>query len=206
MLTSGLSFIWRVFIILLNALVGASHQRKPFRRDRPSANFDTAYSKPALTDIDVRRRLGDLPRAQVLSVIDGDSLVVSILRDEDEVRLDSIDCPEGRQTWGEQAASGLRKLIAGRLVLLEQHGQDQYGRTLATIYAVHLTNHEYINVNEHMFMLGHAWVNRLHYEHLPRDRQDKLNELQRLAKSKRLGLWSELNPTPPWTWRKSNGC
>ena len=197
--------MWRIFLILLNALVGSSRRRKPARFERPSGNFDIAYKKPALTDVEVRNKLRDLARVQVLSVIDGDSLVVSIVRDQNEVRLDSIDSPEGRQAWGEQATSGLRKLIAGRLVLLEQHGQDQYGRTLATIYAVHLTNHECINVNEHMVMLGHAWVNRLHYGHLPPDRQDKLNDLQRRAKSERLGLWSEPNPMPPWTWRKTYG-
>jgi micrococcal nuclease len=198
--------MWCLFNLFLRVLLGALQHRKPSQHERRSANFETAHKKQALTDVEVRKRLKDLPRAHVLSVIDGDSLNVSIARDRIEVRLDSIDCPEGKQAWGEQAAVGLRKILNRRMVLIEIHGQDQYGRKLATLYAVHLTNHECVNVNELMVMAGHAWVNRLHYDHLPPDRQEKFNELQRFAKTKGLGLWGEPNPLPPWEWRKANRC
>jgi endonuclease YncB( thermonuclease family) len=29
-----------------------------------------------------------------------------------------------------------------------------------------------------------------------------LNQLERWAKSKRVGLWKTDNPIPPWKWRK----
>ncbi|RKZ66687.1 MAG: hypothetical protein DRQ48_10570 [Gammaproteobacteria bacterium] len=95
------------------------------------------------------------------------------------------------------------KLIGGKTVQLEAHGTDVHGRTLGTLF-VHLREKgEWQNVNERMVTLGHAWVMRLFYDHLPKSRQQKLNQLERWAKSKRVGLWKTTNPVPPWKWRKS---
>lgn len=91
------------------------------------------------------------------------------------------------------------KLIGGRKVLLEIYGQDQYGRTLATIFVK--KGAEDLNVNEQMVMLGHAWVMRRYYGHLSEARRRRLNQLENWAKTKRVGLWRSENPTPPWEWR-----
>lgn len=174
-------------------------------KSRPSIDNDVhvgkAYKIKAKTDAEVRARMSDLPKVQVVHVKDGDTAVVMIGRDENVVRLDSIDCPEDGQSWGDTAAFGLIKLIGGKTVLLEQHGQDHHGRTLATIYAYQIDKQEWINVNERMVMLGHAWVSRKYSDHLPPDRQAKLKRIERWAQSKRVGLWHEPNPVPPWNWR-----
>ena len=117
------------------------------------------------------------------------------------IRLDSIDCPEDGQPWGNTAAYGLIKLIGGRKVRLEEHGLDFHGRTLATIYVRHANGEEWVNVNERMVILGHAWVMYKFYDHLPKDRQDKLNRLENWARSKKVGLWRTQSPIPPWQWR-----
>jgi len=83
----------------------------------------------------------------------------------------------------------------------EEHGLDCYGRTLATIYVWHDYKGKWINVNERMVTLGHAWVMRRFYDHLPKGRQVKLNGLERWSRSKRIGLWQTSNPIPPWKWR-----
>ena len=66
----------------------------------------------------------------------------------------------------------------------------------------HYLNQVGQNVNERMVTLGHAWVMRMYYDHLPKSRQQKLNQLERWAKSKRVGLWKTDNPIPPWQWRQ----
>lgn len=86
--------------------------------------------------------------------------------------------------------------------MIEEHGIDIYGRTLATLYVRHSRKNEWQNVNERMVMCGHAWVMRLYYDHLPADRQAKLNQLEAWARSKRVGLWGTDVPTPTWQWRK----
>lgn len=148
-------------------------------------------------------RIQTLPSVKVEHVIDGDTVIVASTSSQVKVRLDSIDCPEYGQEWGDIATRGLIKLIGGKSVKLEVHGSDVHGRTLGTLFVYLQDKGEWQNVNERMVTLGHAWVMRLYYGHLPKSRQQKLNPLERWAKSKSVGLWKNENPTPPWKWRKS---
>lgn len=143
----------------------------------------------------------ELPSAKTAYICDGDTVDVVKQGHKIRIRLDSIDCPEGGQEWGSQAKFGLIKLIGGKRLRLEEYGVDYYGRTLATIYVWHDKRQDWLNVNEHMVTLGHAWVMRAYWEHLPVCRQTKLNRLESWSKSKQLGLWKESNPIPPWRWR-----
>jgi endonuclease YncB( thermonuclease family) len=87
---------------------------------------------------------------------------------------------------------------------VEAHETDQLGRTIATLYVEDGNTSNWINVNEKMVELGHAWVMRQYYDHLPKDRQAELDKLESSAKLNKLGLWESLNPIPPWDWRKEN--
>lgn len=155
----------------------------------------------ALSDAEMAPLIAGLPEAKVLNILDGDTVIVRRSWRRVKIRLDSIDCPEDGQDWGDIATYGLIKLIGGRVVNFEVHGLDSYGRTLATIY-VRTESREWQNVNERMVTLGHAWVMRAFYDHLPPDRQAKLERLETWAQLKHIGLWSSENPTPPWLWRK----
>ena len=140
--------------------------------------------------------------SNVLRVIDGDTVYVRMLGSRIRIRLDSIDCPEDGQPWGDTAKAGLIKMIGGKSVHLEEHGYDVYGRTIATVFVRDDQKGKWINVNERMVVLGHAWVMRAYYTHLSEDRRRQLNRLETWAKSKRVGLWGTPNPTPPWEWRR----
>jgi len=172
------------------------HRHKPVQ----APSFENTDKKKALSEAAVKQEIEGFPTAKVIHVIDGDTVIVAKGWSEIRIRLDSIDCPEDGQYWGDTATYGLIKLIGGRKVHLEEHGPDSHGRTLATIY-VHAHRNEWINVNERMVVLGHAWVMRRFYDHLPKDRQDKLNRLESWARSKKVGLWRAPNPIPPWEWR-----
>jgi endonuclease YncB( thermonuclease family) len=147
--------------------------------------------------------VSNLKRVSVEYVIDGDTVVVSDFLSKYKIRLDAIDCPENGQHWGDVATYGLIKLIGGCNVYIEDHGTDAYDRTLATIYICHKNGPDLMNVNERMVTLGHAWVMRRYYGHLPQDRRNQLNRLERWARSKKVGLWSTTNPVPPWKWRNN---
>jgi micrococcal nuclease len=88
-------------------------------------------------------------------------------------------------------------------VQVETHHSDHYERTVATLYVFDNNDTKWTNVNERMVMLGHAWVMRRFYGHLPRHKQTQLNKLERWAKSKRVGLWKAPNPIAPWKWRQT---
>ncbi|MBO6949653.1 MAG: thermonuclease family protein [Rhodospirillales bacterium] len=177
-----------VFLLVLSVSVFAIS--RVGRRKRPSLHV-------------VRNDNGYTP-AEVARVIDGDTVDVIVNGRKTRIRLDAIDCPEDGQEWGETATHGLIKLIGGRTVYLEVHGFDPYDRTLATIYLPKGRNGKWQNVNERMVMLGHAWVMRQFYNHLPPARKNSLNRIEAWAKSNKVGLWRKPNPLPPWKWRGVN--
>jgi len=141
--------------------------------------------------------------ARVKRVLDGDTVIIEKYNRKIRIRLDAIDCPESNQPWGNKATYGLIKLIGGKSIRLEEHGMDCYGRILGTIHVYNKDKSEWMNVNERMVVLGHAWVMRRFYKHLPRHRQAKLNSLEKWAKSKKIGLWKSANPIAPWEWRQA---
>ncbi len=174
---------------------------EPYKQGNVSHSCESLVAK-ALSESAVKEKIQDFPRVTVEWVVDGDTIIISRGWHEITLRLDSIDCPEDGQEWGDIAKYGLMKLIRGQKVSIEEHGSDDYGRMLATIYIWSSEKNDWLNVNERMVTLGHAWVMRRFYNHLPKDRQDKLNRLEKWAQSKKVGLWKAANPCPPWQWRK----
>jgi endonuclease YncB( thermonuclease family) len=173
----------------------------PIRPAKPRLTGNLPQNTMARTGAEVRALIDSFPSAKVLEVYDGDTVLVATAHKRLMIRLDSIDCPEDGQPWGDTAKYGLIKLTGGRTIHLEQHGHDDYGRTLATLYVKQARGSGWENVNERMVMLGHAWVMRKYYDHLPSDRQARFNRLEAWAKAKKVGLWGAPNPVPPWQWR-----
>lgn len=176
----------------------------PKRRPELVRSNAPAQKTNARSAKDLRASIAELPEAKVIQILDGDSIVVARSWISTEVRLDSIDCPEGDQPWGDTAKYGLIKLVGGKTVRLEVHGTDPHGRTLATVLVQDKGSSEWTNINERMVVLGHAWVMRKHFDHLPKDRQAALLRLESWAKSKKVGLWKSSSPTPPWKWRNGD--
>ena len=194
--------------------VGKRLKPKSGEYSRLGRATDSVRKEPQLTPetrgrpvSDRGQTIANLPRYKVERVIDGDTVIVSSFRQKLTVRLSSIDCPEDGQEWGNIATAGLIKMIGGQHVHVEIHDSDHYERTIATLYVFGARDSKWTNVNERMVTLGHAWVMRKYYDHLPKQRQNQLNKLERWAKSKRVGLWKSPDPIPPWNWRRngSNG-
>jgi endonuclease YncB( thermonuclease family) len=145
-----------------------------------------------------------LTAGPVRKVLDGDTLIVQAGWDRVTLRLDGIDCPEFDQPWGDIAKHGLIKLVGGRTVHYETHGVDRYKRTLATLYVWDREESVWLNVNLRMVMLGHAWVSPAMLEHLPAARRKEMLAVSRWARRKRVGLWNNPAPVPPWQWRNGD--
>lgn len=128
-----------------------------------------------------RKRGKGFRTAKVQRVLDGDTVIVTTRWRKLVIRLGAIDCPEYGQHWGDTAKYGLVKLIRGRTIRIEEHTVDTYGRMVATIYVQSDGKREWLNVNARMVMLGHAWVYRRFYTHLPKHRRDELNRLEKMG-------------------------
>ena len=181
----------------------AASGKRPVSRPGSASDRRNRRPEPARDQKQRTKPAAGFKTVNVEHVIDGDTVIVSTLLNSYKIRLDAIDCPEDGQHWGDIAKYGLIKLIGGCKVYLEEHGTDYHGRTLATVYVDQRATSELLNVNERMVTLGHAWVMRRYYGHLPKHRRDQLNRLERWARSNKVGLWKTTGPVPPWRWRKN---
>jgi endonuclease YncB( thermonuclease family) len=139
--------------------------------------------------------LDTLPVALVVAIHDGDT--VSVLRREGSgpreirIRLSGIDAPERGQAFGDRAKRTLSQLAFRQDVRIWESGQDRYGRTLARLYRAE----DGLDLNLELVRRGFAW----HY--LRFSDEGALAEAEQAARSRRLGLWSDKAPIPPWEYR-----
>jgi hypothetical protein len=84
-------------------------------------------------------------------------------------------------------------LVFGRDVILQTHGQDTYGRTLADVFLLDGTH-----VNHALVKAGWCWWYR---KYAPLDTE--LEKLEMDARNAKNGLWADPAPIPPWVYRKA---
>lgn len=131
--------------------------------------------------------------AEVVEVLDGDSLHVRIGTETVPIRLYGVDCPEWDQPGGEDARRFVAALTTGRSVILEVRDVDAYGRRVAEVWLA-----DGRNLNRELLAAGQAWWYR---------RYSSSNDLERLEREARLaqrGLWQAPEPVPPWVWRREH--
>ena len=134
-------------------------------------------------------------RAVVTSVVDGDTLWVRRSQGDAgvEIRLQGIDAPEICQRWGAQSRDGLRKLLLGRRVVVDERARDAYGRVLARLAV------DGRDVGGWLVVNGLAWSPE--FQH----RRGVYAELEAQAREARRGLWSQPRPTEPRAFRRQHG-
>jgi endonuclease YncB( thermonuclease family) len=172
-------------------------------------NFILAVIFLAITAISA---FGKVPIRSIDGVVseisDGDSIqVTDSLGNKIKVRLYGIDCPEteklsrktGRiskpgQPYGEETYRVLQGKLQGQRVRVDVMTIDRDDRTVSIVW---IGNR---NINREMVAEGWAWA----YQKYPdRPLVYEYVEAEKQAKTKRLGLWQQNNPQPPWEFRRS---
>jgi endonuclease YncB( thermonuclease family) len=137
----------------------------------------------------------DTISGKVVGVADGDTITVLVAgHDQVKIRLANIDAPEKAQPFGQRSKQALSDLAFGKAIECNQSGLDRYGRTIA-VCSVGSTV-----INLAMVKAGMAWVYRKYAHNVP-DYYAAEDEAHR----KRFGLWADLDPVPPWAWRRQAG-
>ena len=142
----------------------------------------------------------------VRTVYDGDTLLLATRQESRlKVRLYGIDAPETAkpdmpgQPFGAIAKRTLMYKVMGRQVVAEIIDIDQYHRSVAVIrYAGR-------DINREMVAEGLAWAYR---QYLQGTYASEYIGAEERARSRRSGLWRDINPKPPWEFRhalKSQG-
>lgn len=132
--------------------------------------------------------------AQVVKIVDGDSLLVQNGGKEIEVRLFGVDCPEWRQPHGKEALTFTRNLAPpGTKVKIYPKGKDSGGRKLGRVFVGKK------ELNLALIKAGMAWW---YARYAPL--MTNYYEAQEEAKKFSRGLWIDADPMPPWLWRKKH--
>ena len=154
-----------------------------------------AASIPSATQLSATAAPATEFRATVLSIGDGDTLRVSHQGLPITIRLACIDAPETAQSpWGQQSRAYLmQRLPRGRVVSIQPHTTDRYGRTVAEVISD-------LNINLVMVEDGQAFAYRRYLNGC--DAKEYLDAEYRASRH-RYGFWQqEGGITRPWDFRR----
>lgn len=133
----------------------------------------------------------------VAKVADGDTITVLNSNSEKfRVRLSGIDAPESKQVVGKQATQYLTDIVLGQTVTVEYEKLDRYGRIIGVVLL------DGQDVNYQLIKAGFAWHYKQYQNEQTSEARRLYSEGEITARQKRVGLWANAAPTPPWVWRK----
>jgi len=145
----------------------------------------------------------------IVGVSDGDTVTARCddagQYEQIKVRLNAIDAPERKQPYGNRAREAMSDLVYGKEVLLKCNKRDYYKRYVCSIWVTPASKpdgNKTLDAGLAMVTQGMAWWYRQYSrDQTPQERgQYQFAEIE--ARSKKVGLWSDPDPIPPWAWRK----
>ena len=144
-----------------------------------------------LTGVSGMVKANDEIKGKVISVLDGNTLQVRATDAEVyKILLVGIDSPELEQEYGEKAKKFLERLVLNKDVIIQFHGKDRHGNRLAVVII-----RKDVDLRVELLKEGLAWT-------AERDPMPELEPYRTFAQKKEKGLWSQKDPTPPWTYRR----
>jgi endonuclease YncB( thermonuclease family) len=135
---------------------------------------------------------------KVINVHDGDTItVLDPYNEKFHIRLQGIDAPELKQSFGPVSQQNLSRLVLGKQVEIYWAKVDKYRRTVGTIM---LDGHD---VNIEQVKGGFAWHFKKYADEQPAPDRVTYAAAEQSARAASLGLWQEQNPTMPGEWRQA---
>ncbi|MDD3295146.1 MAG: thermonuclease family protein [Geobacteraceae bacterium] len=143
----------------------------------------------------------------VVKVTDGDTINIDSGGTKLKIRLYGIDAPETPKTnrktgwiskpgqpYGNEAWKALDDKVNRQRVRIEVRDVDKYKRLVSVVW---LGSRD---INREMIAEGWGWAYR---KYLDRPHASAYMSAEEQARARRLGLWRDGNPQPPWEFRKS---
>ena len=136
---------------------------------------------------------------RVVRVTDGDTLVVlDVGKVQHKIRLQGIDAPERGQAFGTKSKGHLSDLVASKTVVVDYSDYDRYQRILGKV----LLDGEDVNLEQ--VEAGMAWHYKKYQGEQSVSDRVKYADAEREARRRKLGLWQDPNPVPPWDYRQAD--
>jgi endonuclease YncB( thermonuclease family) len=127
----------------------------------------------------------------IVGVSDGDTLTaLSASQERVKCRLYGIDAPEKKQAFGQASKLSLSQLSFGRSATIDIVGRDRYGRAVCKVAVAG------VDVNKEQLLRGMAWM----YRRYAKD--PGYSDAEGRAQSRRVGIWRDEQPVPPWDFRR----
>ncbi len=151
---------------------------------------------------------GDAIQGRVVGVSDGDTItVLDANHQQHKIRLSGIDAPEKAQPFGQRSKQNLSRLVFGRDVTVEWRKLDRYGRTIGKILVAEPSCYEAtcpktFDACHAQVVAGMAWWYRQYAREQELGDANRYEQSELEARARRIGLWADPQPTPPWEWRK----
>ncbi|NJO83313.1 MAG: thermonuclease family protein [Blastochloris sp.] len=158
----------------------------------PEPTLPSEETSPPATAAPPTQTAPERAEAQVVAVVDGDTLKVQLDGQEETIRLIGVDTPESVhpqkpvECFGREAATKARELAADQMVLLEadptQDSVDRYGRLLRYVY---LPGDKMLNWE--LIYQGYAF--EYTYD-VPYAYQAEFRQAEQDARASQRGLWA----------------
>jgi endonuclease YncB( thermonuclease family) len=134
---------------------------------------------------------------RVVSIEDGDTIIILDADNRTyKIRLQGIDAPEGGQAFGDRSRQHLSDEVFGKEVVIEWSKRDRYGRIVGKVLL------DGRDVCLEQIRAGMAWHYKYYQaEQSPEDRT-LYADAEDQARAMGRGLWTDVNPTPPWAFRQ----
>ncbi len=150
----------------------------------------------------------DTLTGRVVGVSDGDTIkVLDSQLHQYTIRIAGIDAPEKKQPFGQRSKQNLSNLVFGKTVDVIWKKRDRYQRIVGKVM-VSSTNcltptcPRTVDAGHDQISAGLAWWYRQYAKSQMRDDALHYESAEREAVARRVGLWSDPYPTPPWNWRR----
>jgi len=144
----------------------------------------------------------------VVKVADGDTItVLDSNKVQHRVRIAGIDAPEKNQPFGNASGKRLGELVARKEVRVEFDKHDRYGRIVGKVLVRPPdcpTCGMTLDVGLAQITTGMAWWYRKYANEQSPEDQGRYELAEQEANVKKVGLWQDKNPQPPWEFRKAN--
>jgi len=150
---------------------------------------------------------------KVIRVLDGDTIEVlqveGATKTPVRIRMTGIDAPEKSQPFGEKCRENLAAMIAGREATIDLRGTDRYSRALGVVLlqeppsgGAPSTLAPPKDINLAQIASGCAWHYKQYQKQQKPEERRAYSEAEVSARTRRLGLWRDPSPQPPWQYRR----
>lgn len=142
-----------------------------------------------------------------VNVADGDTItILDGAKQQQKIRINGIDAPEKGQPFGNRSRENLTRMVHKKEVTADCNKIDRYGRHICVVQVQPAdcpTCGKTVDVGHAQILAGLAWWYRQYAKDQTPDHRGRYESAEKEAQARKLGLWRDKSPTPPWEWRKT---